>query len=136
MSVRLAHLDECEPSGHWRFVRRTLGVNPFGVNLVDIPPGEQIPEHDETEHDHEEGFYVVSGSPTLVVDGEDHPARAGMFARLDRQHRRTVRNATTRGTPTTWSASARCTRPTWSSRTTRRASEPRARKRSTTSRAS
>jgi quercetin dioxygenase-like cupin family protein len=92
MSVKFAHLDECERSGNWRLVRRTLGINAFGVNLVDIPPGEQIPEHDETERDHEEVFYVVSGRPTLVVDGEDHPARAGTFARLDPQHRRTVRN--------------------------------------------
>jgi uncharacterized cupin superfamily protein len=92
MSVRLTHLDECERSGNWQLVRRTLGVNAFGLNLVDIPPGEQIPEHDETERDQEEVFYVVSGSPTLVVDGENHPARAGTFARLDPQHRRTVRN--------------------------------------------
>ena len=35
----------------------------FGVNLVDIPPGESIPEHDETERDQEELFFVISGSP-------------------------------------------------------------------------
>jgi uncharacterized cupin superfamily protein len=40
------------------------------MNLVDIPPGEQMPEHQETEHGQEEVFYVVSGRPTLVVDGE------------------------------------------------------------------
>src|SRR3954470_10609775 len=71
MSVRLTHLDEWERSGNWQLVRRTLGVNAFGLNLVDIPPGEQIPEHDETERDQEEVFYVVSGSPTLMVDGEN-----------------------------------------------------------------
>jgi mannose-6-phosphate isomerase-like protein (cupin superfamily) len=37
-------------------------------------------------------FYVLSGSPTLVVDGEEHPAGAGTLARLDPEHRRTVRN--------------------------------------------
>jgi hypothetical protein len=35
---------------------------------------------------------VVSGTPTLVFDGEDRPSRAGTFARLDPEHRRTVRN--------------------------------------------
>ena len=92
MSVKLAHVDECERAGNWRLVRRTLGLNAFGVNLVDIPPGEQIPEHDETERDQEEVFYVLSGSPTLVIDGDEHPARTGTFARLDPEHRRTVRN--------------------------------------------
>lgn len=92
MSVTLAHEDDCEATGNWLLVRRTLGLTAFGVNLVDIPPGEQIPEHDETDRDQEEVFYVVSGSPVLVIDGEDHPARAGTFARLDPQHSRTVRN--------------------------------------------
>ena len=92
MSVKLIHLDDCETTGTWSLVRRTLGVQAFGVNVVEIPPGDQIPEHDETERDQEEVFFVVSGSPTLVVDGEHHPARAGTFARLDPQHTRTVRN--------------------------------------------
>ncbi len=92
MSVKIAHRDDCEASGHWRLVRRTLGVEAFGINLVDIPAGEQIPEHDETERDQEEVFYVVSGTATLVVDGEERPMRAGTFARLDPEHKRTVRN--------------------------------------------
>jgi uncharacterized cupin superfamily protein len=92
MSVTFAHRDDCETTGNWRLVRRTLGLQAFGINLVDIPPGEQIPEHDEIERDQEEVFYILSGTPTLVIDGEDHPARAGCFSRLDPEHTRTVRN--------------------------------------------
>ena len=92
MSFTLANSDECETTGHWRLVRRTLGVESFGLNLVSIPPGERIPEHDETGRDQEEVFFVIAGSPTLVLDGEDHPAPAGTFARLDPEHVRTVRN--------------------------------------------
>ena len=92
MSVKLVHRDDCETAGDWTLVRRTLDVRAFGLNLVDIPPGELIPEHDETERDQEEVFYVVSGSPTLVVDGEEHAAPAGTFARIDPEHLRTVRN--------------------------------------------
>lgn len=88
----IAHRDELERTGNWTLVRRSLGCRSFGVNLVDIPPGESIPEHDETQRDQEELFWVISGSPVLVIDGEDHPARAGTFARLDPAHRRTVRN--------------------------------------------
>ncbi len=92
MSFRLAHRDDCETAGDWRLVRRTLELQAFGINVVDVAPGEQIPEHDETGRDQEEVFYVINGNPTLVIDGEDHPARAGTFARLDPEHRRTVRN--------------------------------------------
>jgi uncharacterized cupin superfamily protein len=92
MSFTLIHRDDCETAGNWTLVRRTLDLKSFGVNLVDLAPGEQIPEHDETERDQEELFYIVSGNPTLVVGGEDHRARAGTFARLDPEHRRTVRN--------------------------------------------
>jgi uncharacterized cupin superfamily protein len=92
MSFKLAHRDECETAGNWRLARRTLGLQAFGINIVDIAPGEQIPEHDETGRDQEELFFILSGSPTLIIDGEDHPAPAGMFARLDPAHRRTVRN--------------------------------------------
>lgn len=92
MTVTFSHRDQCQTSGNWTLVRRTLGVQAFGVNLVDIPPGEQIPEHDETERDQEEVFFILQGTPTLVVDGEDHPAPAGSLARLDPEHTRTVRN--------------------------------------------
>ena len=78
--------------GKWVLVRRSLGVSSFGVNEVELPPGESIPEHDETERGHEELFVVLEGSPTMVVEGTDHPMRAGSFARLDPPLRRTVRN--------------------------------------------
>ena len=92
MGYALAHLDDCETTGNWRLVRRTLGLGAFGLNVVDIPPGEQIPEHDETGRDQEEVFFVIAGNPTLVLDGEDHAAPAGTFARLDPEPKRTVVN--------------------------------------------
>jgi len=92
MSYKLAHRDDCETVGNWRLVRRTLGLGAFGINLVEIAPGEQSPEHDETGRDQEEVFYMLDGDPTLVIDGEEHQTRAGTFARLDPEHTRTVRN--------------------------------------------
>src|SRR5947209_18786134 len=88
----IAHRDELERTGNWTLVRRSLGCRSFGVNLVEIPPGESIPEHDETGRDQEELFFVISGSPVLVIDGEEHSAPAGTFARLDPPPRRTIRN--------------------------------------------
>jgi uncharacterized cupin superfamily protein len=88
----IARGEELERTGKWTLVRRSLGCRAFGVNLVEIPPRESIPEHDETGRDQEELFFVVSGSPTLVIDGDEHPAPAGTFARIAPAHRRTVRN--------------------------------------------
>ncbi|HEY2771037.1 MAG TPA: cupin domain-containing protein [Solirubrobacteraceae bacterium] len=88
----IAHRDELERNGNWSLVRRSLGCGSFGINLVEIQPEEQIPEHDETDRDQEEIFFVIGGSPMLVIDGREHPASAGTFARIDPARRRTVRN--------------------------------------------
>jgi uncharacterized cupin superfamily protein len=88
----MAHREELERTGNWTLVRRSLGCQSFGVNLVEIAPGESIPEHDETARDQEELFFVLAGSPALVIDGEEHPAPSGTFARLAPQRQRTVRN--------------------------------------------
>ena len=90
--LTICHVDELEKNGSWGLVRRTLGVSAFGLNVVDIAAGDSIPEHDETGRDQEEVFLTLAGSPTLVVDGTDHPLPQGTFARLDVGPRRTVRN--------------------------------------------
>jgi uncharacterized cupin superfamily protein len=91
-SFTIAHRDDLERTGGWSLVRRSLGLSAFGANLVEIEPGDQIPEHNELERDQEEVFFVLSGNATLVIDGERHPAPAGTFARLDPELRRTVAN--------------------------------------------
>ncbi len=91
----IVHRDELDRTGNWRLVRRSLGCQSFGVNLVEIPAGQSIPEHDETQRDQEELFFVISGSAVLVIDGDEHPAPPGTFARLDPAHRRTIRNQST-----------------------------------------
>jgi uncharacterized cupin superfamily protein len=91
-AITIVHRDDIERTGNWSLVRRTLGIGSFGMNLVEIPPGERIPEHDELGRDQEEVFLVLSGSPTLVIDGERRPAPAGTFARLDPEPSRTVVN--------------------------------------------
>jgi quercetin dioxygenase-like cupin family protein len=62
------------------------------MNLVEIPPGERIPEHHEVARNQEEVFVVLSGSPSLVVDGREIDAPAGTFAPLDPPLSRTVVN--------------------------------------------
>ena len=72
------HLSDFErPFPKWALARKSLGLNAFGMNVVELPPGETIPEHDETETDQEEVFIILSGEATMVIDGQDHPAPAG-----------------------------------------------------------
>jgi hypothetical protein len=76
----IVHMDDFErPFPKWALARRSLGLQSFGMNVVELPPGETIPEHDETGSDQEEVFIV-------------HAAPAGTFARLDPEPKRTVAN--------------------------------------------
>jgi uncharacterized cupin superfamily protein len=92
-SFTIVHLSDFErPFPKWALARKSLGIQSFGMNVVELPPGESIPEHDETPTDQEEVFIVLSGDATMVIDGQDHPAPAGTFVRLDPEPQRTVVN--------------------------------------------
>jgi quercetin dioxygenase-like cupin family protein len=88
--VRVDELDR--EYGKWVLLRRALGVESFGMNLVEIPPGGDIPAHDETQRDQEEVFVFLSGNASMVVEGEKHPAPAGTYARCAPQTNRQVVN--------------------------------------------
>jgi len=88
----ISHLSDFETNGRWSLVRKGLGVESFGLNVVEIEQGYSIPEHDETERDQEEVFIVLEGDAVMVIDGEDHPAAAGTFVRVSPRLTRTVRN--------------------------------------------
>ena len=86
--------EHMEGSGEcsWALARKSLGVSSFGMNLVEIGPGGQIPEHDETGRDHEEVFIVWDGAGTAVIDGTETEAPKGTFVRVAPEVRRTIRN--------------------------------------------
>ena len=89
----IAHVDDFErPFPKWALARKTLGLAAFGMNVVELPPGESIPEHDEVGRDQEEVFVTLDGEATLVIDGDEHPAPAGTYARLDPEPVRTIVN--------------------------------------------
>lgn len=89
----IVHVDDFErPFPKWALARKSLDLASFGLNVVELPPGESIPEHDELERDQEEVFITLAGEPTLVIDGEEHPAPAGTYARLDPEPVRTIVN--------------------------------------------
>ena len=86
--------DSMEGSGDstWRLARKALGTSAFGFNLVEIGPGGQIPEHDETESGQVELFVVLEGDAVMRLDGEEHDAPAGTFASIEPPVSRTILN--------------------------------------------
>jgi uncharacterized cupin superfamily protein len=93
----IKHRDEferMEGSGDctWLLARKALGTNAFGFNLVEIEPGGQIPEHDESKGGQVELYAILEGEAVMRLDGEDHPAPAGTFASIDPPASRQILN--------------------------------------------
>ncbi len=93
----IKHRDEFETmegSGDstWLLARKALGTASFGFNLVEIAPGGQIPEHDESGSGQDELYAILEGEAVLRIDGEEHPAPAGTFASIGPAVSRTILN--------------------------------------------
>ena len=93
----IKHRDEFETmkgSGDstWLLARKALGTASFGYNLVEIAPGGQIPEHDESGSGQDELYAILEGEAVLRIDGEEHPAPAGTFASIGPAVSRTILN--------------------------------------------
>jgi mannose-6-phosphate isomerase-like protein (cupin superfamily) len=79
-------IDEMEAvfGGGFKRARAELGVESFGMQIIDMPPNyDNYPEHDH-EHDGQEEVYVtLRGSGEIDIEGErfpldeDHVARVG-----------------------------------------------------------
>jgi tetratricopeptide (TPR) repeat protein len=87
----------------WRPVRRTLGIEAFGINAYTAGAGDLlVEEHDETgagAGHHEELYVVVTGRAAFTVDGESFDASVGTLVFLDdpkeRRSARAVEDGTT-----------------------------------------
>ena len=66
-------IDEMEAAflGAFKRARAELGVEAFGMQVMDLPPTlEQFPEHNHAESGQEEVYVVMSGRGELDVEGE------------------------------------------------------------------
>ncbi len=73
--------------GSFKRARAELGVESFGMQVIDLPPNfDRYPAHDHTHDEQEEVFVAMRGSGELEVGGEDgerlpldadHVARVG-----------------------------------------------------------
>jgi quercetin dioxygenase-like cupin family protein len=86
--------ERMEGSGEctWLLARKALGTASFGYNLVEIAPGGQIPEHDESGSGQVELYVILEGEAVLRLDGEDQLAPAGTFASIEPAAERTILN--------------------------------------------
>jgi len=87
-SVRLDEIESIPITGagvNWRPLRRTLGVEAFGLNsYVALAAGDQVvEEHSESQLRHEEVYVVLTGRATFSLAGEvlDAPAGTVVFIR-------------------------------------------------------
>lgn len=86
-SVRLSDVEPITVADGlgWLPLRRTLGVEAFGINAyVAATPGEPVvEEHTEERLGHEEVYVVLSGRATFTLDGEslDAPSGTAVFVR-------------------------------------------------------
>jgi len=87
-------LERMEGSGEstWLLARKALGTESFGYNLVEIGPGGQIPEHDETASGQDELYVILEGEAVFVVDGEEVAAPAGTLAAFEPAVTRAIHN--------------------------------------------
>ncbi|HEX7060034.1 MAG TPA: hypothetical protein VF176_09310 [Solirubrobacterales bacterium] len=78
-------IDEMEAvfGGGFKRARAELGVESFGMQIIDMPPNyENYPEHDH-EHDGQEEVYVtLRGGGELEIEGERFPLDADHVARV------------------------------------------------------
>jgi mannose-6-phosphate isomerase-like protein (cupin superfamily) len=76
-------LDAEGPGGMVRKVRRAVGARAFGCNYFIFPPNQEGREHDHGDSNQEEVYFVVTGSGTMRIDGEEIELQPGRFIRVD-----------------------------------------------------
>jgi len=69
--------------GAFKRARAELGVESFGMQIIDMPPNfENYPEHDHAEDGQEEVFLALRGGGEIDIAGERFPLDADHVARV------------------------------------------------------
>jgi mannose-6-phosphate isomerase-like protein (cupin superfamily) len=78
-------IDEMEAvyAGAFIRARAELGVESFGLQVLDMPPNtDQYPEHDHGEDGQEEVYIAIRGSGEIEIEGERHPLDTETMVRV------------------------------------------------------
>jgi mannose-6-phosphate isomerase-like protein (cupin superfamily) len=81
--VDVGSLEGEGPGGTVRKTRRAVGARAFGFNYFILPPNQEGREHSHEESNQEEVYFVVKGSGTMRIDGEQIELKPGRFVRVD-----------------------------------------------------
>src|SRR3954447_22549892 len=69
--------------GAFKRARAELGVESFGMQIIDMPPNyENYPEHDHEQDGQEEAYATLRGGGELESEAERCPLDAGHVARV------------------------------------------------------
>lgn len=69
--------------GAFKRVRAELGVESFGIQVIDLPPDfDGYPEHDHAEDGQEEVYAALRGSGEIEIEGERFPLDSEHMARV------------------------------------------------------
>jgi mannose-6-phosphate isomerase-like protein (cupin superfamily) len=78
-------IDEMEAvyGGAFKRVRAELGVESFGMQVIDMPANfDGYPEHDHAEDGQEEVFVALRGGGEIEIEGERYPLDPDHIARV------------------------------------------------------
>jgi uncharacterized cupin superfamily protein len=86
-------IDEMEAVylGAFKRARAELGVESFGMAIIDLPPNfEHYPEHDHSEDGQEEVLMALRGAGEIEIEGERFPLDADHVIRVSSGTKRKV----------------------------------------------
>lgn len=86
-------IDEMEAVflGGFKRARAELGVESFGLQVIDMPPNfERYPTHDHSDDGQEEVYLVMRGGGEIEIDGERFPLDDNHLAKVGPDSRRKV----------------------------------------------
>lgn len=92
-SHTVKRIDEMEAAFHGSFkrARAELGVESFGMQVIDLPPSyENYPEHDHVQDGQEEVFVALRGAGEIEIGGERHPLDPDHMCRVGAEVKRKV----------------------------------------------
>lgn len=81
----IRRVDEMEAiyRGGFRRARAALGVESFGMAVIDLPANfDAYPEHDHTHDGQEEVYVTLAGGGEIELDGERHALDPETFVRV------------------------------------------------------
>ena len=91
--VKVLKTDDCAVAfgGAMKLVRDSLGVESFGMQVIDMPANyENYPEHDHTHDNQEEVFLVMRGGGEIEIEGKRFPLDDNHVARVGPETKRKI----------------------------------------------